>query len=162
MFKILIRTFSIFLLFFLNIVQFNLNAQIIKTDTISKQKSTKIVQLLKLSGTSDFSYLVIDNVMTNYKNMMKNVPDLVWDTLKTDVDITPFVYSLIPIYDKRFTEDEIDYLIAFFISPVGRKWSTYLAAMNEEVMTNADKFSQDVYMILNKELMKRGYINEQK
>jgi hypothetical protein len=70
----------------------------------------------------------------------------------------PFIHAIVPVYDKRFTHEEIKQLIAFFDSPIGNKWALSLKDMNQEVMKQANLFGQNIFSEINKILIKDGYI----
>lgn len=129
-------------------------------DSINPAKEKDIIKLLKLSGTADFAYIIIDDVIDNYKQYVQKAPPEYWDKLAVNVDIMPFIKSIIPVYDKRFTHAEIKELINFFNSPVGNKWALALKDMNQEVMDAANKFGQQIFININKKLLKDGYIAE--
>jgi len=126
------------------------------SDTI---KANEIKLLLKVSGTTDFAYVIIDDVMSNYKKMISGVPDDYWTKLKQQIDISSFTSKIVAVYDKRFSLEEIRVLVTFFQSPVGTKWAISLKDMNDEVMIQADIFGKFVYESLNKQLEKDGYMN---
>lgn len=131
----------------------------IMQDTV---KANEIKLLLKVSGTTDFAYVIIDDVMSNYKKMIKEVPEDYWIKLKQQIDISSFTSKIVAVYDKRFSVEEIRVLITFFQSPVGTKWAVSLKDMNDEVMIQADIFGKFVYESLNKQLEKDGYMNSGK
>ncbi|GEM_PF-1373477 len=127
-------------------------------DTISPEKEKDIIYLLKTSGTADFAYIIIDDVIQNYKKFISETPKDYWDKMAVNTDIMPFIKAVVYIYDKRFSHQEIKELIKFFDSPVGNKWSLSLKDMNQEVMKEANLFGQKVFTDLNKKLMEDGYI----
>ncbi len=129
-------------------------------DSIDPAKEKDIIKLLKSSGTADFAYIIIDDVIDNYKQYIREAPPEYWDKLTANVDIMPFIKSIIPVYDNRFTHAEIKELIKFFNSPVGNKWALSLKDMNQEVMDAANKFGQQIFLDINNKLLKDGYITE--
>jgi hypothetical protein len=129
-----------------------------KQDTISPEKEQDIIYLLKTSGTADFAYIIIDDVIQNYKQYLADTPDGYWEKIAVKTDIMPFIHAIVPVYDKRFTHEEIKQLIAFFDSPIGNKWALSLKDMNQEVMKQANLFGQNIFSEINKILIKDGYI----
>jgi len=130
------------------------------TNNMDNEKREDIIKLLKLSGTSDFAYIIIDDVVANYKQFISNTPENYWEDIIAKTDILPFNEAVIPIYDKRFTKEEIKELVRFFESVVGNKWALALKEMNEEVMLVANQFGQDIYKSINQKLIDDGYINQ--
>ncbi len=128
------------------------------TNSINPEKEKDIIYLLKISGTADFAYIIIDDVIANYKQYIKDTPKDYWDKIAVETDIMPFIKSVIPVYDKRFSHDEIKELIRFFESPTGNKWALALKDMNDEVMQQANIFGQNVFKTINEKLIEDGYI----
>ena len=136
-------------------------AQTTKTkDTINPEKEKDIIYLLKTSGTADFAYIIIDDVIQNYKQYITETPSGYWEKIALKIDIMPFIKSVVPIYDKRFSHKEIKQLIKFFDSPVGNKWALALKDMNQEVMQQANLYGQKIFSEINEILIKDGYIIE--
>lgn len=155
------KKYSLILLLFLCLTASILWAQDDNVNTeIDKEKKADILLLLKLSGTSDFAYIIVDDVVANYKQFITNTPEDYWDKLLAETDISPFNKAVIDVYDKRFTKNEIKQLIQFFQSEVGNKWALSLKDMNDEVMMIANQFGQDIYKSINQKLIEDGYINQ--
>ena len=123
-----------------------------------KTKTDNIKHLLKISGTADYAYLVVEDVFKNYKQMMTMVPPEYWEKAMKEIDLNRFIDSVVVVYDKRFSNDEILNLISFFESPTGMKWAQQLGEMNEEVMQKASIYGNYIYTLLNEKLIKDKYI----
>ena len=156
--KIIKTVFFLIALFICFNVSASSQTETKKKDAADSVKTEAIKVLLKLSGTTDFAYVVIDDVMSNHRKMITGVPEEYWEKLKKQVDVAPFTARILGVYDKRFTLEEIKQLTAFFQSPVGAKWVVSLRDMNDEVMIQADLYGKYVYESLNKQLEKDGHI----
>jgi hypothetical protein len=82
----------------------------------------KTKRLLELTGASKLGMQMIDGMMQNFKGALPNVPDEFWTTFRAKVKADDLVEMVIPIYEKHLTEEDVDGLIAFFSSPVGRRF----------------------------------------
>lgn len=130
--------------------------------TLVMDDSTKvkiIKDLLIVSGTADYGYVILDNVIKNFENFMTNVPKDYWEKFKNGYDLKPFLEKLIPVYYKRFTLPELNYIMNFFRNPIGKKWASLLTEMNEEIMNQADALGGIISKELNMKLTNDGYIN---
>ena len=138
------------------------NAQLTPSTKETKQvsKSENIKHLLKISGTGDYALIIIDDVMKNYRQMMTNVPPDYWDKAIKEIETSRFIDSVVVVYDKRFTSDEVINLISFFESPTGMKWAEQLGLMNDEVMQKASFYGNYVYNFINQKLITDKYINQ--
>src|SRR4051794_13558331 len=82
----------------------------------------KTRRLLELTGASKLGMQVIDEMMRNFKESLPNVPDEFWTSFRAKVKPDDLVDMVVPIYEKHLTEEDVDGLIAFFNSPVGRRF----------------------------------------
>lgn len=64
---------------------------------------------------------VAAQMVDSFKMSYKNVPDEYWVKLKQEMRPEDLANLIIPIYDKHFTEAEIDAIAAFYQSPTGQK-----------------------------------------
>jgi hypothetical protein len=102
----------------------------IVTVLVSPKEAKEIRELLDLlpetPGGPQQTSQVIDKIIEAYRKAMPDVPNRVWQEitpqLKKDFGPDKMAEFLTPVYASRFTQDEIRQLVAFFQSPVGRKW----------------------------------------
>ena len=92
--------------------------------------------------------------------MMTNIPAEYWEKVTKEIETNSFIDSLVVVYDKRFTAEEISHLIIFFESPTGMKWAQQLGLMNDEVMQKASSYGNFVYNFINQQLINDKYITQ--
>ena len=137
--------------------------------TESKEKD--IIILLEAMGISSMAEQMADAMVTmaitQEKKRNPNLPKNVEHALSQaiyDVVIEnahELDVMLIPLYDKYYTHKEINELIIFFNSTVGKKYSSVLMPMTQEMLPIAQKWGQKVGPLAAKraeqELAKFGY-----
>lgn len=80
-----------------------------------------IKKLLEITGTTAIAEHVIAQSIDQYRQMYPQVPDAEWDKLRGNVSEQGLTERLSPLYDKHFTYDEIQEMLAFYETPLGRK-----------------------------------------
>lgn len=137
--------------------------------TESKEKD--IIILLEAMGISSIAEQIANSMVTMAINQEKeknpNLPKNIEHALSQaiyDVIIEnahELDVMLIPLYDKYYTHKEIKELIVFFNSPVGKKYSSVLMPITQEILPIAQKLGQKVGLLAAKrveqELAKFGH-----
>ena len=115
----------------------------IKTDVltvlVSPADQKEIRQLMDLQGQTpgnpQMAGSLVDQVVSNYRTEMTQVPPNVWQeltvSLKSEFSPDRVAQSLMSIYATSFTQAEVRELIKFFSSPVGRKWAEQLPKLQQ-------------------------------
>ena len=93
-----------------------------QSTTPASTKKEKIRTLLTISGTGKNGLQVIQLLLENYKKTMPNIPASFWDEFTKSLNADELVELLIPVYDKHFSESEIEALIVFYQSDIGKKF----------------------------------------
>src|SRR4051812_7850401 len=84
-------------------------------------KQQKIAKMIELVGTKK---LMESMKVTLKDNFVKAYPDkggVFWDEFFGEMSVNSLINMIIPIYDKHFTEEDINGLVAFYESPLGKK-----------------------------------------
>lgn len=112
-------------------------------------KNEKIKSLMTLTGSGNLGVSMIDTMIESFKKTMPEVPNEFWIEFRKEVNAEEIVNLMIPIYDKYFTEKEVDELIAFYNTPIGKKMISTLPTIMKE--------SMEVGKIWGQELGKKVY-----
>ncbi|MBL8013622.1 MAG: DUF2059 domain-containing protein [Candidatus Omnitrophica bacterium] len=108
----------------------------------SKSKKDAVKKFVEILGVKELMAKnfeqMLDNMHPNYRAQMRKV-----------LNVDEIVDNLLPLYDKHFTQDELDYYIAFYSSPSGKKLqATIPLIMKESVDVNMeylkDKMPKDI------------------
>ncbi len=108
---------------------------------VSKAQQTEqekdILKLMEVNGSASTYDLAFDQMVSQFKMMKPNVPQLTWDMAKHDVfdkEIAELKKQLVPIYQKNFTPAEVKQLIEFYQSPRGKKLIDGTTQISKESM----------------------------
>ncbi len=122
----------------------------------------RLMELLNISAMPEqMAEMMVMNVIAEerkrYPNMAKNVEHAI-STVVRDVVLreAPKLFNrLVPLYDKYYTHSEIKKLIDFFESPIGRKYSSLVQPMMQDMMRIAQEWGRDLGPLLIREVDKK-------
>lgn len=110
----------------------------------STSKSKKINQLLELTGSGKMGIQVINQMINSFKTSHSSIKDEFWEDFKKEIKAEDITNMIIPIYDKYYTESDIDQIIAFYNSPVGKKMIATMPQIMQESMAVGQVFGKKI------------------
>jgi len=85
------------------------------------------------------------SLTTNFADLMKKAPAKQAEEMKKAVNVDELIEELVPLYDKHFTEQELEAYIKFYSSPAGQKLLvTIPTLMTESVGTSLKYFKTKI------------------
>lgn len=144
------KLFFIFICFSLSITS---NSQ-------SLSKKEKIQKMLELSGSGKTGIQVMNNMIASFQNSYSNVNQQFWDDFAQQVTAEDIVNLIIPIYDKYYTEKDVDQLILFYGSPIGKKTIEMMPVITKESMAAGQLWGAEIGRKVYEQLKEKGYIKE--
>lgn len=91
------------------------------TSTIPDKKRESIHTLLELTGMVKVVDQMIDQMFDAFAKQSPSVPSEAWTRLKKKMRADDLVEEMMPVYDKYYTQEDLDVMIAFYRTPVGQK-----------------------------------------
>lgn len=129
-----------------------LMAQTAPTQT-KEQNIRKLLILMDARGVFKFA---IDEQLNLVKTTMRDVPSKFWDEVRKEIDLDKFIELIIPVYDKHFSNEELEGLIAFYQAPLGKKLLAELPLIMRETSVVGDKYGQEVANRVIKRMQAEG------
>jgi hypothetical protein len=126
----------------------------------SNAKTKKIKALLELTGSGNLGMRVLQNMVTNFKKTYSEVSEKFWDDFMKEVNADDLENLIVPIYDKHFTEAEIDDLTKFYRTPTGKKMIEMTPTITDESMQVGRAWGKELGEKVAKRLKDQGYIKE--
>ena len=120
-------------------------------------KRKKIEQLLEISGSAKNGIFVMNSLMNIYKKQYPNVKQSIWDDFSKEVNEKDLANLIIPIYDKYFTESDIDNYIAFYKTEAGQKMIENLPKITQDSMTAGQEWGKEISNKILQKLKEEGY-----
>ncbi|NWJ49438.1 MAG: DUF2059 domain-containing protein [Bacteroidetes bacterium] len=126
----------------------------------SNTKNEKIRALLEITGSAKLGKQVMSTMIASFKNSLVNVNLEFWNEFEKSVKTEELVELIIPLYEKYYTEKDIDQLIAFYNTPVGKKMIATMPQIMQESMAIGQNWGRQLAEKLAKELKEKGLIKQ--
>jgi hypothetical protein len=125
--------------------------------TSSAQKRSDIIRLLRMTGATQGAEQAVDLMLPSLKHAMPQVPQSVWQELRSEVREEDMIELTYQIWDKHFTAQEIRDLIRFYQSPTGQKIIRETPALQQESLAAGQKWGNQLVSRLLNRLKEKGY-----
>ncbi|MFY9310511.1 MAG: DUF2059 domain-containing protein [Bacteroidia bacterium] len=123
----------------------------------SSTKTDKIKKMLELTGSANLGVQVAKQMINTFKQSYSSVGDAFWDDFEKEIKAEDLMDLIIPIYDKHYTEEDIDQLIAFYNSPIGKKMTENLPIIMQESMAAGQTWGSKIAEKAIERLRQKGY-----
>ena len=107
-------------------------------------KTKDMKKLLELTGAVKVGIQMMNTSIEAQRQTNPNIPQEFWDEFMKQITEDAFVEMVMPIYDKHYTHPEIQELIAFYQTPVGKKTITVLPLIAQESMEAGQKLGMQI------------------
>lgn len=121
----------------------------------SKTKERKIRELMQLSGAGKIGKQAADALLDSFKNS-PGMSNEFLDRFRKEIDPSDLVDMIVPIYGKYLAENDIDALIEFYKSPVGRKLTSVQPQIMRESVAAGQKWGQQLATKIVAEMRKQN------
>ncbi|WP_026714281.1 DUF2059 domain-containing protein [Flavobacterium daejeonense] len=126
----------------------------------NNSKEEKIKQLLELSGSGKIGIQVMNQMMDSFKKSFSAVPQEFWEEAKQEMKADDITNLITPIYAKYYTETDIDQLINFYNSPIGKKMVATMPQVVQESMTMGQQWGKEIGEKVFARLKEKGYLEK--
>jgi|WetSurMetagenome_2_1015567.scaffolds.fasta_scaffold386444_2 uncharacterized protein len=123
-------------------------------------KDEKIRQMLDLTGSGKLGAQIAQNVISSFREKYTYVDQNFWNELEKEIKPGDLINSVIPIYAKYYTEEDINQIIAFYNSPTGKKMIESTPLILQESMTTGKNWSQQVSEKIIEQLKEKEYLEK--
>ena len=131
----------------------------------SEDKTAKlndIRRLMNLTGGGDVGTQVVEQMLEAFKQSNPDIPESFWtEFMKEDVNANQLIELNVPIYDKYLSHEDIKGIIAFYESPVGKKFIEVLPKIVEESYAAGQQWGYGIGTKLRNRLQEKGYLKEE-
>lgn len=115
---------------------------------------------MELTGSGKLGIQVMQNMVNTYKTTYPSVDPSFWNDFMNEVKPETIVDLVVPVYDRNFTDAEIDGMLAFYSSPVGQKMLAKLPVVLQESMEAGKAWGEELGKKVRLKLQQKGYIKE--
>lgn len=124
----------------------------------SQTKQAKIREFISLNGSFPLSKEVEKQLILDYKKKYSNIPESAWSVIEKKVNVDDLINKVVDIYGSRFNENEIDQLLVFYKSDLGKKLIQNSSYLISEIQTASSDWGMNVTKTINSDLEKMGYL----
>ena len=124
------------------------------------QSPAKTQMIKKFMDAIGYTNLVKQSMESMFELYEKNYPKVdssFWNEFKKEMASDDLTKLIIPIYDKYFTENDLDALIAFYSTPAGIKIRDATPLITKEAMAAGAEWGKSVGEKVAKRLIEKGY-----
>lgn len=94
-------------------------------------------KMMVVSGAEGTYKVAINQMVSTFKAQKSEIPDQFWDEMSAELiktSMTDLVDMLTPVYENHLTLADINQLIAFYQSPLGKKFAEKTPLITQESM----------------------------
>jgi hypothetical protein len=107
-------------------------------------KEVKIREILRLTGAGQLATMVAQQTITAMKPHLSGVPESFWQEFMAEVKPAEMEELVVPIYARHFSEAELQGLIDFYSSPLGRKVIGEMPGVMQESMAAGQTWGREL------------------
>ena len=126
----------------------------------AERDEDRVRYLIELSGGADMGVMVFENMMMSFRDTFPDVPVEFWDGMADAIETDDLMDILVPIYRKYFTAEDVDGLIRFYESPLGRKLIERQPDMTRESMVAGEEWGGTIARKVIDMMAADGYYSE--
>lgn len=123
-------------------------------------KPESIKELLELTGSATVGIQVMSNLFDEFEKQFTDVPAEYWKNFRSKMNAGDLVNLIIPIYEKYYTEEDVQGLIKFYNTPVGKKVIATLPQVTAESMEAGQQWGESIAKQVLDDMKEKGYYKE--
>lgn len=121
-------------------------------------KDAKIKEMINITGVDKLGQQAFSQMLTIYKQSYKDVPEEFWKDFQNEVSTEELAQLYIPIYSKYYSETDLDEILKFYKSSVGKKMISTMPSLMQDSMEAGKEWGQKIgQKVIDKISQKYGY-----
>lgn len=101
-----------------------------------------VTELMEITGAAKIGKMFTDQLKPMFRQAAKNIPDAEFDDLFSEMNPEEVLELTIPVYQKHFTESDVQGLLKFYKTPVGQKFIKLTPTVTKESMAIGEKWGR--------------------
>lgn len=126
----------------------------------NKTYPATLKKYMEATGSLETFKTVINSMMTQFKSMYPSVPDEVWAEFTKEfsgTSLDDLVALMAPVYEKHLTETDLNEVIKFYNTPVGKKVADKTPVITQESMAVGQTWGMQVAAKIQAKMKEKGY-----
>ncbi|MEO8215813.1 MAG: DUF2059 domain-containing protein [Acidobacteriota bacterium] len=136
------------------VVSVTLNAA--PAEQVEPAKEKSIRTLLNITGMPKLAEQIMTQMLDGMASSAPGVSTEVWDRFKKKLNPDELVDLMIPVYDKYYTQSDVDGMVDFYKTPLGQKVIATLPGLSSDSMQIGRQWGEAKAHQVIEELEKEG------
>ncbi|MBL4715432.1 MAG: DUF2059 domain-containing protein [Bacteroidia bacterium] len=127
---------------------------------VDKEYNETLKNMFDVSGTEESYKAIITQMVTMFKLQYTDVREEVWDEFEKDflkTSLNDLVEMLVPIYIKYMTKEDLEALIVFYETPVGKKFAKNTPLIMQDSMKIGEEWGMKIGEKFVKKMKEKGH-----
>ena len=123
------------------------------------QKSVE--KLIEVSGAGHTLQSTAPRLLSMLKQQSLGIPDIFWETVEKELlqnANKELAVMMVPVYRKYLTQEELDKIIEFYETPIGRKLAEVSPHISDEMLTIGQQWGMQFSQRILQQLKDQGYL----
>lgn len=103
------------------VISFSAQGQTKEVKTPDPQKVAVIKELITLSGSTNIGNKMVTQLINSFKPAFPDVPNEVWERFAKKLNAEELVDSIIVVYDRHFSIEDLQAAVDFYRTPSGQR-----------------------------------------
>lgn len=123
-------------------------------DPQPQDKKQKVLKLLEVTGAADMGKKMMDQMLDQFRRMPGLPPGFI-EEFKRSADTSSLSKLIVPIYMKHVEEKDLDGVLAFMSTDIGKRWLAAQPKIAEESMKAGQDWGRKTAQEVMQKLRKR-------
>jgi uncharacterized protein len=123
---------------------FFLSMLVIESSVAAPATESSIRELMTETGMANIGVTMMKGMIPQFKAMVHDVPESFWDDFIKEVKPDDLVKLIIPIYQKHYSEEDIQEVLKFYRSPTGKKFIANIPQVVQEGQMAGRKWGEEL------------------
>lgn len=122
------------------------------------EKERIIRRILEVTRTADAMLVTMEAALPAQRASNPNVPPIFWDRFiaRARAERGALIDSIVPVYDRHFTVEELREVLRFYETPVGRRMMLAMPDIMRESMVVGQRWGFVIGQEIGEQLRKEG------
>lgn len=117
-------------------------------------------KMFEVNGSKASIQVIFDQMFQMQRQHSTYIDAEVWDEFEKEFkkySMDDLFEMLVPVYQKYLTREELEEIIAFYETPVGRKFAENTPALTQETMQVGQKWGMQIGEKIDSSMIEKGY-----
>ena len=127
---------------------------------VNEEYKKTLKKVFEVTGSEKTYEVAIKQIFTAYKQQFPSVETRMWDELEKEfqkTSLSSLTDLLVPVYSKYMTIEDLQELIKFYETPVGKKYAQNVPFITQESIQIGQQWGMKLGQDIEKKIKEKGY-----